>query len=206
MAQLPRLPRSLRVMRHREFALVQIGNGISQLGTRGDVGALDGNVIEHGDILPSTEIREQRITSGKAVPELWHSVLMAIPQRISLVTLGSRDVPSLRAFYEGWGWSGRTVGDAYVEFDVGATRLAICDYDTLVGETPGTEPPPPLPWNGVVLSLNVESRQSVDAIWAAAIAAGAREVAAPQQREWGGYSGYVSDPEAHRWEIAWAPA
>jgi hypothetical protein len=40
MARLPRLPRSLLVMRHREFALVQIGNGISQLGTWGQYVAL----------------------------------------------------------------------------------------------------------------------------------------------------------------------
>ncbi len=35
-----RLPRSIRVMRHRDFALVQIGNGVSQLGTWGQYVAL----------------------------------------------------------------------------------------------------------------------------------------------------------------------
>jgi MFS family permease len=35
-----RLPRSLRVLRHRDFALVQIGNGVSQLGTWGQYVAL----------------------------------------------------------------------------------------------------------------------------------------------------------------------
>jgi uncharacterized protein len=30
------------------------------------------------------------------------------------------------------------------------------------------------------------------------------QVAAPTEREWGGYSAYVADPEI-RWEIAWAP-
>ena len=35
-----RLPRSIQVMRHRDFALVQIGNGVSQLGTWGQYVAL----------------------------------------------------------------------------------------------------------------------------------------------------------------------
>jgi MFS family permease len=35
-----RMPRSLRVMRHRDFALVQVGNGVSQLGTWGQYVAL----------------------------------------------------------------------------------------------------------------------------------------------------------------------
>jgi hypothetical protein len=128
-----------------------------------------------------------------------------VPQHISFVTVGTHDVGRLRTFYEGWGWSGTAVSDGYVQFDMGGLRLAICDYEILVGETPGTEPPPRLPWNGVVLSINVASREAVDEVWAVAVAAGAHDVTAPEQREWGGYSGYVTDPEAHRWEIAWAP-
>ena len=34
--------------------------------------------------------------------------------------------------------------------------------------------------------------------------AGAVSVAEPADREWGGRSGYVADPEGNRWEIAWA--
>src|ERR1700710_2078271 len=36
----PRLPRSILVLRHRDFALVQLGNGVSQLGTWGQYVAL----------------------------------------------------------------------------------------------------------------------------------------------------------------------
>src|SRR4029079_9673000 len=35
-----RLPRSIQVLRHRDFALVQLGNGVSQLGTWGQYVAL----------------------------------------------------------------------------------------------------------------------------------------------------------------------
>jgi len=30
-------------------------------------------------------------------------------------------------------------------------------------------------------------------------------VVAPAAREWGGYSGYVADPDGFRWEIAYNP-
>lgn len=35
--------------------------------------------------------------------------------------------------------------------------------------------------------------------------AGAQVIGAPVDREWGGYFGYVADPERNRWEIAWLP-
>ncbi len=41
-----RLPRSILVMRHRDFALVQVGNGVSQLGTWGQYVALGWGIRE----------------------------------------------------------------------------------------------------------------------------------------------------------------
>ena len=39
---------------------------------------------------------------------------------------------------------------------------------------------------------------------AEARAAGA-DVTGPEEREWGGYTGYFADPDGVRWEIAWNP-
>ncbi|MGH9917920.1 MAG: VOC family protein, partial [Nitrososphaerales archaeon] len=58
---------------------------------------------------------------------------------------------------------------------------------------------------GTTLTVNVATREEVDDAIATALAAGARAVGSPVEREWGGYTGYFSDPEGHRWEIAWAP-
>lgn len=41
-----RLPRSILVLRHRDFALVQLGNGVSQLGTWGQYVALGWATVE----------------------------------------------------------------------------------------------------------------------------------------------------------------
>ena len=35
--------------------------------------------------------------------------------------------------------------------------------------------------------------------------AGGRVLAEPAAREWGGRSGYFSDPEDNVWEVAWLP-
>ena len=60
-------------------------------------------------------------------------------------------------------------------------------------------------WRGVTLAVDVATRAEVDDAFAAAVAAGAREVVAPVARDWGGCSGYVADPEGTRWELAWLP-
>ena len=126
---------------------------------------------------------------------------------ISFVTLGTRDLPKLRSFYRSWGWTERDGGDdGFAQFNAGGVRLALYPLGLLRDEAaPDSELPPEGAWNGVTLAINVADREAVDSPTAAAVAAGTRVVAAPIDREWGGYSAYVADPEGCRWEIAWLP-
>jgi uncharacterized protein len=131
---------------------------------------------------------------------------MSIPQRISIVTLGARDMTRLRAFYSRLGWQERPgSNDDFVAYDAGTVRLGLYPLARLGDEAAPGEPPPAPGWNGVTLAVNVESAEVVDEVFRSALAAGAQAVAKPVRREWGGYSGYIADPEANRWEIAWAP-
>ena len=57
----------------------------------------------------------------------------------------------------------------------------------------------------VAVNYNVGSREEVDRVIATAVAAGARVTSPAQERFWGGYSGYFSDPDGFLWEIAWNP-
>jgi uncharacterized protein len=57
----------------------------------------------------------------------------------------------------------------------------------------------------LTLAHNVATRERVDAVLAAARAAGADPVHAGQDRDWGGYTGYFGDPDGFRWEVAWNP-
>ncbi len=130
-----------------------------------------------------------------------------IPRRLSAVTLGARDLPRLAAFYRTLGFeAGAHSSDGFASFLLGGVVLALYPADRLGAEgAPGRAAPDPGAWNGLTLGMNVERPEEVDRVWAEAVAAGAEAVAEPQDREWGGRSGYWADPEGHPWEVAWAP-
>ena len=88
---------------------------------------------------------------------------------------------------------------------MGGVRLALYPLDLLGAEAAPGSAAQPAGWNGVTLAINVGSRTLVDEAYRIAVASGARSVAEPITREWGGYSAYVADPEEQRWEIAWLP-
>ena len=131
---------------------------------------------------------------------------MTLPQRINYITLGIRDMAVLRAFYTRLGWHERpgSNGD-FATYEAGAIVLALYPLHRLGDEAAPREPVPEYGWNGVTLGVNVPSTQAVDESLRLAVAAGARAITHPVKREWGGYSGYISDPEGNRWEITWAP-
>ena len=124
-------------------------------------------------------------------------------QRLSVITLGVRDLARARRFYEALGWeTGAEPGDEVSFFQAGEMVLALWDRtklaeDSCVEDTPG--------WGGVTLALNFGSRDEVDAATEEARAAGATIGREPAETFWGGYSSLFVDPEGHPWEIAHNP-
>jgi catechol 2,3-dioxygenase-like lactoylglutathione lyase family enzyme len=128
-----------------------------------------------------------------------------LPSRLSVVTLGVRDLPELRQFYSDLGWQQVPgSGDGWAGFLLGGVLLALYPLEGLAAEA-APDLPRPTGFSGVTLACNVDGEEQVDAAFAAAVAAGATPVAEPVTRDWGGRSAYVADPEGNRWEIAWAP-
>ena len=116
-------------------------------------------------------------------------------------------MPTLRAFYGELGWQERPgSSDDFATYEAGGVLVALYPAEQLGEEAAPGEPMPEGNWNGMTLGVNVETPEAVDEMFHSALAAGALAVADPVTREWGGYSGYIADPEGHRWEIAWAPA
>jgi uncharacterized glyoxalase superfamily protein PhnB len=132
---------------------------------------------------------------------------MPVPPRITVVTLGARSVPALRAFYRAIGWAeNEGSDDTYASFTLGSLRLALYPIDLLGREAaPRDDVVASDAWNGVTLGVNVATREELQDAFAAAVAAGAEAIESPVERSWGGSSGYFADPEGHRWELAWAP-
>lgn len=115
-------------------------------------------------------------------------------------------MPTLRAFYSELGWQERPgSSDGFATYEAGGVVLALYPLGQLGQEAAPGEPMPMTAWNGVTIGVNVESAEAVEEMFRSALTAGARSVAGPVKREWGGYSGYFADPEGNRWEITWAP-
>ena len=124
-------------------------------------------------------------------------------QRVSLVTLGVRDLERARAFYEALGWTTRAEpGDDVVFFRSGGMVVALWDRARLA-EDSGVEDAGG--WGGVTFAHNVRSPEEVDAVIEEARRAGATVVREPAATFWGGYSAAFTDPEGHPWEVAHNP-
>jgi catechol 2,3-dioxygenase-like lactoylglutathione lyase family enzyme len=115
-------------------------------------------------------------------------------QRLSLVTLGVRDLARARAFYEALGWEGAQQPDDEVCF-FQAGGLVFGLWTALGGHgAPGIE-----------LAHNVRSPEEVSELLAEAERAGATIVRPAHQAEWGGTTGAFADPEGYVWEVAHNP-
>ncbi|HEX7084159.1 MAG TPA: VOC family protein [Gaiellaceae bacterium] len=124
-------------------------------------------------------------------------------QRISLVTLGVRDLAAARRFYEQLGWEAAPVeADDVVFFQAGGMVFGLWGRDQLAADS-GVEDSGG--WGGVTLAQNVRSPEAVDALLEDARRAGARSVMPGRKTDWGGYSGGFVDPEGHTWEVAHNP-
>ncbi len=135
---------------------------------------------------------------------------------ITVVTLGVDDLERSVAFYrDGMGLP--TKGIIGTEFENGAVaffslqgglRLALWPRHSLAVDTglPLLSPKPQAS-SALELSLghNVDSREEVDAVLQQAADAGARIVKPAQDTFYGGYAGYLQDPDGHLWEIVFNP-
>ena len=125
-------------------------------------------------------------------------------QRVSLITLGVDDLGASAAFYEALGWCREPSVEGIVIFDLIGQSLGLYSKEELARDM-GLERGDIGGFSGVTLAHNVRSKEEVDALMAAAGAAGARILRPASDVFWGGYIGYFADPDGHVWEIAWNP-
>lgn len=130
---------------------------------------------------------------------------MTLPrQRITLVTLGVSDMDRAQRFYRRWGWVPHPASQPGVTFyQMNGAVLALFGLDHLAtdqgraGATVGA--------GAVTLAQNCADDGETDAVFLAAVDAGAKVLKRPEKVFWGGYSGYFADPDGHVWEIATNP-
>ncbi len=126
------------------------------------------------------------------------------PQRVTLITLGVKDLRTARKFYAALGWQERKpASDEIAFFQINGMALGLFPLAELAkdqghsGARLGT--------GAMTLAQNFLSEADVDAAFAKALECGARALKAPEKVFWGGYSGYYTDPDGHVWELAYNP-
>jgi uncharacterized protein len=127
-----------------------------------------------------------------------------VEPRLSLVTLGVRDLDAATRFYRDVLELPQLPTPPQVRFfELGRTWLALYPWDELAADADvsasGTG------FRGFSLAHNVRSIEEADALMAAVERGGGTIVKPARKTDWGGYSGYFSDPDGFLWEVAWNP-
>jgi catechol 2,3-dioxygenase-like lactoylglutathione lyase family enzyme len=129
-----------------------------------------------------------------------------VPQRLSLVTLGARNLPELRRFYKQLGWSEREQSsDDFAVFQTAGVLLSLFPIAELAKDAGVPLREAADSFAAISLAINVDNPADVDAAIASVAAAGARILRQPSDAFWGGRTAYFADPENNLWEVAWNP-
>ncbi len=124
-------------------------------------------------------------------------------ERVNLITLGVEDLATSREFYGRLGWVPAEDLPEVTFYRMRGCMLGLFGKEALAKDQ--GRPGAPLGTGAITLAQNFSSEQEVDKAFAAALAAGASSLKAPEKVFWGGYSGYFSDPDGHVWELAFNP-
>jgi catechol 2,3-dioxygenase-like lactoylglutathione lyase family enzyme len=128
----------------------------------------------------------------------------AVPQRLSLVTLGVADVARSRTFYESFGWRPADFDNADVAFfDMNGVILSLFKREALAADARVQDDG--AGFRATSLAINLDSEAAVDDAMAEIASKGGRIVKPAHKAFWGGYLGYFADPDDHLWEVAYNP-
>jgi uncharacterized protein len=127
--------------------------------------------------------------------------------RFTVITLGVSDMRASIAFYEALGFARKmqATGEAVAFFDTGGTVIGLFPWDQLARDATLPDQPRPKTFRGSTLAWNCGSVEEVDAVLDFAISCGASLLKPAHKTDYGGYSGYFSDPDDQPWEVVVAP-
>lgn len=124
-------------------------------------------------------------------------------QRVSLITLGVKDVAVSTAFYSALGWQQVETQDGIVVFDLIGQTLGLYPIQAMADDI--GIPVEALGHGAQTLGYNCRAKADVAKTLTLAETAGARILKPASDVFWGGHHGYFADPDGHIWEIAFNP-
>jgi catechol 2,3-dioxygenase-like lactoylglutathione lyase family enzyme len=132
----------------------------------------------------------------------------ALAPQLCIVTLGVADLDRAARFYRDLGWEQRgDPGQPITWFRTATAWVGLFGHDDLAEDVgvPATSQADLPAYRGITLAINLASREAVDAGFSVVVSAGGSVVKPAAETPWGGYSGYVADPDGHLWELAHNP-
>jgi len=130
---------------------------------------------------------------------------MKIP-RLAVVTLGVSDLIKATKFYETiLGSQPNPSYDGVTFIELPGTWISLYPLERLAKDISPEVSVNRRGFSGITLAHNARSKKDVIAIIERARSAGARVVKEPQEKFWGGFSGYVAAADGCYWEVAWGP-
>ncbi|MFT2007653.1 VOC family protein [Pontibacter sp. 13R65] len=126
-------------------------------------------------------------------------------QRITLITLGVKNLQRSRDFYKNvFGWEQTAAStDGIIFMQLNGIQLALFPQESLADDAGVAADGKG--FRGFSLAHNVRSEKEVDELVAQLEHKGARVLKRPEKVFWGGYSSYIADPDDNLWEIAYNP-
>ena len=127
-------------------------------------------------------------------------------QHINYITLGVADLAESRRFYrEVFGWQEMADSNENIAFFQAGSALLLALFGQSALARDAQIPEQSSGFPRFTLAHNVGSEAEVDTLFAGFAAKNANIIKAPQKVFWGGYSGYLADPDGFLWEIAFNP-
>ena len=127
-------------------------------------------------------------------------------QHINYITLGVADLAESRRFYRDvFGWQETADSNENIAFFQAGNALLLALFGQAALARDAQIPEQSSGFPRFTLAHNVGSEAEVDALFAGFAAKNANVIKAPQKVFWGGYSGYLADPDGFLWEIAFNP-
>lgn len=127
-------------------------------------------------------------------------------QRLSFLTLGVKNLDQMKRFYrDTFGWTTLKDSDGIVFYKLNGIILGLYPDKELSGDIGIAYIESEHSYKGFTLAINVNSESAVNEIFQELERKGVTIIKQPERVFWGGYRGYIADPEFNYWEIAYNP-
>lgn len=129
----------------------------------------------------------------------------SMEQRLTIVTLGVSDLAASEKFYSGvLGWKKTEASNENIAFyQLNGILLSLYPAEKLAEDARIS--PEGTGFRKFSIAWNARSEREVDEIIDQLKEKGVEIVKTPEKVFWGGYSGYIADPDGNLWEIAYNP-